>query len=217
MGDYITCVSTLNITAYFLIVYYWIQYYLIPGGFNRTFATGAASQQRMLSRLLLRTLGPVPFGTCICSNVEAIIYWTCHVYEPFEFRHPSVLLFCPSVYLLLESECSFTKYRCLWNTNAPFPNLSRIGLTFDPDLWPDLNINRGHLIIIDYLPTKFEACGAKRSWVIGCTRWSRLAWPLTFDLLTWISIGIIYSSKTIYLPCLKLVGQSILELSVAHG
>ena len=37
-------------------------------------------------RLLLRTPGPVPFGTCICSNVETILYWTCHVCGPFEFR-----------------------------------------------------------------------------------------------------------------------------------
>ena len=87
-------------------------------------------------------------------------------------------------------------------------------------LWPtDLNINRGHLLIKDYLPTKFEASGVKRSWVISCKRWSRLAWPLTltFDLLTWISIGVIYSSRTIYLPSLKLLGQSVLELSVAQG
>ena len=71
----------------------------------------------------------------------------------------------------------------------------------------------------DYLPTKFEASGAKRSGVINCTRWSGLAWPLTltFNLLTWISIGVIYSSRTIYLPSLKLLGQSILELSVAQG
>ena len=27
-----------------------------------------------------------PFGTCICSNVETILFWTCHVYGPFEFR-----------------------------------------------------------------------------------------------------------------------------------
>ena len=91
-------------------------------------------------------------------------------------------------------------------------------LTFDLLTWI-LNINRGHLLIKDYLPTKFEASWAKRSWVISCTRWSRLAWPLTltFDLLTWISIGVIYSSRTIYLPSLKLLGQSILELSVAQG
>ena len=37
-------------------------------------------------RLLLRTPSPVPFGTCICSNVETILSWTCHVYRPFEFR-----------------------------------------------------------------------------------------------------------------------------------
>ena len=101
----------------------------------------------------------------------------------------------------------------------PFPNIERKGLTFDTDLWPtDLNINRGHVLIKDYLPTKFEASGAKRSWVISCTRWSKLAWPLTltFDLLTWISIGVMYSSRTIYLPSLKLLGQSVLELSVAQ-
>ena len=86
-------------------------------------------------------------------------------------------------------------------------------MTFDLDLWPtDLNINRCHLLIQDYLPTKFEASGAKRFWVISCTRWSRLAWPLTltFDLLTWIAIVVIYSSRTIYLPSLKLLGQSVL-------
>ena len=38
------------------------------------------------SRLLLRTPGPVPFGTCICSYVETILSWTCHVYGPYEFR-----------------------------------------------------------------------------------------------------------------------------------
>ena len=39
-----------------------------------------------LNDLLIRTPGPVPFGTCICSNVETILSWTCHVYGPFEFR-----------------------------------------------------------------------------------------------------------------------------------
>ena len=48
------------------------------------------------------------------------------------------------------------------------PNLSRVGLTFDLHFSPtDLNIDRGHLLMKDYLPTKFEACGAKRSWVIS--------------------------------------------------
>ena len=88
------------------------------------------------------------------------------------------------------------------------------------DLWPwptDLTIDRDHVLIKDYLPTKFEASGTKRSWVISCTRWSRLAWPLTLDLLSWLSIGIIYSPRTIYLPSLKLLRQSVPELSVAQG
>ena len=39
------------------------------------------------------------------------------------------------------------------------------------DLWPtDLNMNRDHLLIKDYPLTKFGASGAKRSWVISCTR-----------------------------------------------
>ena len=57
---------------------------LLPnfGGFHRTL-----QQERLANRgrLLLRTPGPVPFGTCICSNVETLS-WTCHVYGPFEFR-----------------------------------------------------------------------------------------------------------------------------------
>ena len=58
---------------------------LLPnfGGFHRTLQ-GVRLANR--GRLLLRTPGPVPFGTCICSNVETILSWTCHVYGPFEFR-----------------------------------------------------------------------------------------------------------------------------------
>ena len=98
--------------------------------------------------------------------------------------------------------------------------ICRTRCEFDLDHCPtDLNINRDHLLIKDYLPIKFETSGARRSCVISCTRWSRLAWPLTlaFDLLTWISIGIIYSSRAIYLPSLRLLGQGVLEISVALG
>ena len=58
---------------------------LLPnfGGFHRTLQRVRLA---IRGRLLLRTPGPVPFGTCICSNVETILSWTCHVYGPFEFR-----------------------------------------------------------------------------------------------------------------------------------
>ena len=75
------------------------------------------------------------------------------------------------------------KNRCLWNTNAPFPNIPRIGLIFDLDLSPtNLNFDRGHLLVKDYLPTKFETSGAKHSWVTSYTRCRRTTWPLTTDL-----------------------------------
>ena len=116
--------------------------------------------------------------------------------------------------------CSLeNKYRCLWNTNAPFPNVSRIGLTFDLDLSPtDLNIDWGHLLIKDYIylpilkllrQSVLELSQLHKVWETNTT--------FTFDLLTWISIGIILLPWTIYLPSLKLVGQSVLELSVAQG
>ena len=58
---------------------------LLPnfGGFHRTLQRVRLANR---GRLLLRTPGPVPFGTWFCSNVETILSWTCHVYGPFEFR-----------------------------------------------------------------------------------------------------------------------------------
>ena len=58
---------------------------LLPnfGGFHRTLQRVRLANR---GRLFLRTPGTVPFGTCICSNVETILSWTCHLYGPFEFR-----------------------------------------------------------------------------------------------------------------------------------
>ena len=56
-------------------------------------------------------------------------------------------------------------------------------MIFDLDLWPtDLTINRDHLLIKDYLPTEFEASGAKRYWVIRCTSYQL---HKVFDLDLW--------------------------------
>ena len=54
---------------------------LLPnfGGFHRTLQRVRLAKR---GRFLLRTPGPVPFGTCICSKVETILFWTCHVYGP---------------------------------------------------------------------------------------------------------------------------------------
>ena len=58
---------------------------LLPtfGGFHRTLQRVRLAHRE---RLLIWTPGPVPFGTCICSYVETLLSWSCHVYGPFEFR-----------------------------------------------------------------------------------------------------------------------------------
>ena len=79
---------------------------LLPnfGGFHRTLQRVRLANR---GRLLLRTPGPVPFGTCICSNVETILSWTCHVYGPFEFR-----TFLGTSILLWEQKFSMFKIDC---------------------------------------------------------------------------------------------------------
>ena len=56
-------------------------YYQILGGFHRTIATGAASQQR--------TLTPPGTWSCpnlaVCSNVETILFWTCATVTVHQF------------------------------------------------------------------------------------------------------------------------------------
>ena len=67
----------------------------ISGGFH-----GTLRRMRLANRgrLLLRAPVLVPFGTGICSNVETILFWTCHIYGLFEFRTSlgtSILLWVP--------------------------------------------------------------------------------------------------------------------------
>ena len=70
---------------------------LLPnfGGFHRALQRVQLANR---GRLHLRTPGPVPFGTCICSIIETILSWTCCVYGAFEFRTSlgtSILLLIP--------------------------------------------------------------------------------------------------------------------------
>ena len=70
---------------------------LLPnfGGFHRTLQRVRLANR---GRLLLRTPGPVPFGTCICSDVETILSWTCHFYGPFESRTSLGTSILPYIY-----------------------------------------------------------------------------------------------------------------------
>ena len=61
------------------------------GGFHKTLQRVRLANR---GRLLLWTPGPVPFGTCICSNVETILSWIVMCTDLLSIEHPSVLLFC---------------------------------------------------------------------------------------------------------------------------
>ena len=56
---------------------------LLNTGFHRASATGVACRQGTLTP---PDTWSRPFGTCIYSNIETILSWTCPVYGPFEFR-----------------------------------------------------------------------------------------------------------------------------------
>ena len=70
--------------------------------------------------LLLRTPGSVSFWTCICTNVETILSWTCHVYGPFdhEFGTSSLLDFSPRIPLgtfsILLGTSILLSLVCMW-------------------------------------------------------------------------------------------------------
>ena len=59
----------------------------------------AYNSQLNYSAILRRTPGPVPFVTCICSNVETILSLTCYIYGPFESNIPRYFYFAYDVYV----------------------------------------------------------------------------------------------------------------------
>ena len=93
---------------------------LLPNfrGFHRTLQRVRLANR---GRLLLRTPGPIPFGTCICSNVETILSWTCHVYGPFESRTSlgtSVLLLVDSIFVVFAGKVVQQIIGILMGTNC---------------------------------------------------------------------------------------------------
>ena len=91
---------------------------LLPnfGGFHRTLQRVRLANR---GRLLLRTPGPVPFWTCICSYVETILSWTCHVYGPFEFRTSLGTSILPYTHGI-KSQCLTFKTTVLWTWHMQF-------------------------------------------------------------------------------------------------
>ena len=80
-------------------------------------------------RLLLRTPGPVPFGTCICSNVETILSWTRRLFE-FRTSLGTSFLLC-NFFLEIAQDIHCTRQKNWRNEKSPLRALEimKIGLS----------------------------------------------------------------------------------------
>ena len=86
---------------------------VITRGFNRTFATGAACQQR--------TLAPPNTWSCPTLElasvlIETILSWTCLVSGLLSFEYPLVLFFCSRLHVPLGTYGPPTEILSSWNT-----------------------------------------------------------------------------------------------------
>ena len=88
------------------------------------------------------------FGTCMCSNVETNLSWTCLVSGLLNFKDPSVLLFCIST-SKVEPIMIYITDRDLKVKNGKMTNLSlqqrRRGSIFNVGIWP-------RYIVVLYIP-----------------------------------------------------------------
>ena len=95
---------------------------LIVQGFHRTYACGMPTEDAYSSGHLVLS----HFGTCMCSNVETNLSWTCLVSGPLNFEHPSVLLFC----LAYDAQkMSWTRKSCA-GLDSDIPSEKRSNLSY---------------------------------------------------------------------------------------
>ena len=66
------------------------------------------------------------FGTCMCSNVETNLSWTCLVSGLLNFEHPSVLLFCFSLHISIVSNLILRTVMCI--VGIPLYSMTKIAL-----------------------------------------------------------------------------------------
>jgi len=89
----------------------------------------------------------------------------------------------------------------------------------DLDLWPsDPNFNRGHLLAKANALVKYQANRSIRWRVIDRRRFLHLPGIVTvnFDLVTPISIGVIYWPRPMHMWSIKPIGQSVHKLLIEN-
>ena len=93
---------------------------LLPnfGGFHRTVQRVWLANR---GRLLLRTPGPVPFGNCICSNVETIFTWACQDFGLWISNIPVLLFYLSVACLALMAKQSYFGHFLVYRTHDGDP------------------------------------------------------------------------------------------------
>ena len=80
------------------------------------------------------------FGTCICSNVETNLSWTCLVSGLLNFEHPSVLLFCFVYWSLWQIGTIFVVF---WGNNLK--SIEQISKTIDSEKFHSAHVDLENL------------------------------------------------------------------------
>ena len=86
--------------------WFWHYNYQISGGFHRTLQRVRLANG---GRLLLPTPGLVPFGTCICSNVETNCSWAFHVFGFYILNIPRYFYFASNAGSFVLPDAKITK------------------------------------------------------------------------------------------------------------
>ena len=145
---------------------------LLPnfGCFHRTLQRVRLANR---GRLLFRTPCPVPFGTCICSNVETILSWTCHVYGTFEFQTSL------GIFILLLSHLVFTRCKLTYPYKINYDDDKTFLKLFQSEHSPHglrCNCNVSHIeqILIDFLNLRQKIMNSRlqRQRSSYCCYWS---------------------------------------------
>ena len=118
----------------------------------REVSMGHLQRVRLANRghLLLQTPGPVPFGTWICSNVETILSWKCHVFGPFGFRTS----LGTSIFLIVP-------WKWRWDHGARGSQYRLLGQFYQPASLPTriykdwtLDVNSHYMEVMQSTPTR---------------------------------------------------------------
>ena len=149
------CIECLPKWTYVLLVSF---YLFILGCFHRTLQRVRLANR---GRKLLRSPGPVPLGTCICSNVDAIISWAFHVFGLWILNIPRYFYFAYDSFFVFDKHvCLVFHYTADWISPSSFSLrlLQSLDLSSVQTAGSIAYFNEFHYIFLIYHYTTIYVC-----------------------------------------------------------